>query len=125
MRPAMSATFSYLEPLRSRKGCAGRVAVWGGSALYCGAPYFSSQAALNLGADMVFLKAGHHSVVAAIKNRSPDIMTEHKGFGEATYDSLDESDKSIIGRCHALLIGPGINTCIEKSNGVLKSEVKG
>ncbi|CAD7954852.1 unnamed protein product [Amoebophrya sp. A25] len=74
-------TFSHLEPRRERKGSAGRVAVWGGSQLYCGAPCFAALAALKLGVDLVFLKAGHSSVARAVKSRSLNIMVAEKDVG--------------------------------------------
>eukprot|EP00392_Amoebophrya_sp_AT5.2_P004321 g4329.t1 len=103
----MSARFRQLEPARRQKGTAGRVAVWGGSSLYCGAPYFACQAAVQLGVDLVFLKPGHPSVTQAVKARSFDIMcdADHHAGGEGV---TDNNTNSILERCDALVVGPGL-----------------
>lgn len=107
--------FRALEPFRYRKGGGGRVAIWGGSALYAGAPYFAGTASLKAGADLVYLKVGHPSVAQALKARSPDLMCDATGDGL----HFSEDDREVVGRCHCLVIGPGLG----RNEEVLK-EVK-
>ena len=76
----LGGILTKLEPARRKKGSAGRIFVWGGSETYFGAALFTCEAALNSGADLVYLKAGHPSVAQAIKQRNPDIMTEDVGL---------------------------------------------
>lgn len=55
------------------KGQAGRVLTIGGSTWYTGAPYFASQTALLMGADLVTVVTSHDAAIV-IKTYSPELM---------------------------------------------------
>ncbi|CAD7975539.1 unnamed protein product, partial [Amoebophrya sp. A120] len=89
------------------KGAGGRVAVYGGSHLYVGAPYFAAQAAKLMGIDLVFVKAGHASVAKGIKAKSCDIMcAEYDDPND--YKAFTTEDREILAKCDCLIIGPGL-----------------
>ena len=56
------------------KGQCGRIAVVGGSSLYCGAPYFAASAALLVGADLAHIFCERGDVAPALRHLSPDLM---------------------------------------------------
>jgi hydroxyethylthiazole kinase-like uncharacterized protein yjeF len=73
---ALLAAIKQLAPplsLHSHKGQSGRVGVIGGSKAYTGAPYFSAQCCLSMGADLVTLFCSVEAALA-IKAYSPDLM---------------------------------------------------
>lgn len=113
----LQAIFAELEPHRAYKGCGGRIVVIGGSKEYVGAPYYSCQAMLKAGAELVSLKTMHTTCNEAIKAKSNEIMA----------DLFDPKDTGIYARAHAVLIGPGLgrekDTC-KKVAGFLKESVK-
>ena len=57
----------------AHKGQAGRVGVLGGSRDYTGAPYYSGQAALSVGADLLYLFTAEEAC-NPIKSYSPELM---------------------------------------------------
>lgn len=113
----LQAIFSELEPDRAYKGCGGRIVVIGGSKEYVGAPYYSCQAMLKAGAELVSLKTMHPTCNEAIKAKSNEIMT----------DLFNPNDLNSYARAHAVLIGPGLgrekDTC-QKIASFLKDSVK-
>jgi len=57
----------------AHKGQAGRVGVLGGSKDYTGAPYYAGQAALSVGADLLYLFTAEEACIP-IKSYSPELM---------------------------------------------------
>lgn len=57
------------------KGQAGRVGVLGGSKDYTGAPYYSGQAALSVGADLLYMFTAEEACIP-IKSYSPELMVK-------------------------------------------------
>ena len=55
------------------KGCGGKVATFGGSATYTGAPYFCAMAALRSGAELSHIYTVKDAVIP-IKSYSPEVM---------------------------------------------------
>lgn len=85
------------------KGQCGRVAVFGGCALYTGAPYFAAISALKAGADLVhvFCEAGAGSV---IKGYSPELIVHPILDQEYGMEEID----NWLPRLHAVVLGPGL-----------------
>ena len=61
----------------AHKGQAGRVGVLGGSKDYTGAPYYSGQAALSVGADLLYLFTAEEACIP-IKSYSPELMVRRR-----------------------------------------------
>jgi hypothetical protein len=120
IRPARRRTLTYLSlnplPPSSRPG---RIGIVGGSADYSGAPFFASMASLRAGADLahVFCTPDAGQV---IKTYSPDLIvhtvfrpppsspsSSSKAQEDDGLPSEEELEK-LLGRLHALVIGPGL-----------------
>jgi ATP-dependent NAD(P)H-hydrate dehydratase len=115
-------------PLSSNhhKGSSGRIGILGGSALYTGAPYYAGMAALQTGADLVYLFCAQEAA-SAIKSYSPEIMVQpvyeaSKFSSFANMNELDEEGTALVSqmvekvvvnldRLHTLVIGPGLGRC--------------
>ncbi|XP_050302857.1 ATP-dependent (S)-NAD(P)H-hydrate dehydratase [Anthonomus grandis grandis] len=85
------------------KGQAGRIGVFGGSIEFTGAPYFSSIAALKVGADLSYVFTIKDAAFV-IKSYSPELMV---------LPFLDDSDvenkiSPWLERVHVALLGPGL-----------------
>lgn len=80
------------------KGQAGRVLVVGGSARYCGAPYFAAMSALRGGADLVTVLCPSEAALP-IKCYSPDLMVHGAldGPEEAWAVHVDRADAVVLG----------------------------
>jgi len=97
----------------AHKGQAGRIGVLGGSKDYTGAPYYTGQAALSVGADLLYLFTAEEAC-NPIKSYSPELMVtpvysakwpegEERGV-EAMVAAVVET----LPRLHSLVIGPGL-----------------
>ncbi|GMT25384.1 hypothetical protein PFISCL1PPCAC_16681, partial [Pristionchus fissidentatus] len=95
--PKMQTVLDLLPPLNGshKKGDCGRLAVFGGSEDYPGAPFYAATAMLRLGADLahVFTEPG---ASAAIKNYSPELLVGKSPAFPHWLRALD-----------GVLIGPG------------------
>ncbi|KAL4871936.1 hypothetical protein BDV12DRAFT_194073 [Aspergillus spectabilis] len=97
------------------KGQQGRVAVIGGSLDYTGAPYFSAMASARLGCDMSHVIC-ENSAATVIKSYSPNLMVHPilpssnsvKDPNSIDAPSLASPIIDMLGRLHALVIGPGL-----------------
>jgi hypothetical protein len=106
------------------KGSSGRIGVLGGSRTFTGAPFYASMAALKVGADLAFCFCAEEASIP-LKCYSPEFMVapvyqaadfdvlvkqgKKKGDDEAevlVQDMVDKVD-AMMGRLHALVIGPG------------------
>jgi ATP-dependent NAD(P)H-hydrate dehydratase len=114
-------------PLSSdnHKGSSGRIGVLGGSAQYTGAPYYAGMAALQAGADLVYIFCAQEAALA-IKSYSPELMVAPVYAAErfdaaldvgtneqqnALVDSMVERVVSYMERLHVLVMGPGLGRC--------------
>ncbi|KAL0223447.1 hypothetical protein P9112_002837 [Eukaryota sp. TZLM1-RC] len=92
----------YFFPLSQElyKGNAGKIAIFGGSIEYCGAPYYAAYSALKIGADLAYVVCSP-SAANPIKSYSPDLIV---------YPFLYDLDKAkeLLSRFSAVVIGPGI-----------------
>ena len=84
------------------KGQCGRVAIFGGSDLYTGAPYFAGIAALRTGVDLVHVFCTE-SAAGPLKSYSPELIV-HPFFQEDYEDPVE----ACVKRCHAVVVGPGL-----------------
>ncbi|PWN40611.1 Ribokinase-like protein [Ceraceosorus guamensis] len=106
---ALSDLRNLIPPLTSEahKGQAGRVGIVGGSADYSGAPFFAAMTSMRLGCDMSFNicspDAGH-----VIKTYSPDLIVMTLLGQEKNDEQLKDVLRPILGRLHALVVGPGL-----------------
>jgi hypothetical protein len=98
---------------RAHKGQAGRVGVLGGSKDYTGAPYYAGQAALTVGADLLYLFTAEEAC-GAIKSYSPELMVTSvysarwpEGL-QAGEDAMVEAVVAQLPRLHSLVVGPGL-----------------
>ncbi|KAL3792776.1 hypothetical protein ACHAWO_002381 [Cyclotella atomus] len=107
----------------SHKGSHGRIAIFGGSEKYTGAPYYAASAALNCGVDLVTVFCAKEAATP-IKCYSPELMVQSV-YSVEELDALAE-DKSntssfvfsqqqtidtvtaAFPSLHALCIGPGM-----------------
>ncbi|KAL8292513.1 hypothetical protein RQP46_001125 [Phenoliferia psychrophenolica] len=89
------------------KGQAGRIGVVGGSKDYAGAPFFSSMAALRLGADLAHVIC-EPSAGNVIKTYSPDLIVHTDLHESSSEEDLTKLFSSLIPRLHVLVIGPGL-----------------
>ena len=108
----------------SHKGNNGKLLVVGGSKDYYGAPIIASRAAINSGADLVYI-ATPEAASSAIKENSPDfIVCSLKG----DYLGLDHLDDILeyVNKVDAVLIGPGSsqNEDTRKLFNILVSKIK-
>ncbi|BFZ62211.1 hypothetical protein YB2330_003294 [Saitoella coloradoensis] len=105
----------FIPPLDGslHKGQSGRVAVIGGSESYTGAPYFSGQSSMLLGADLghVICEPGASTV---IKSYSPDLIV-HPLMCESKRATADRPTSKIVeeiaaqlDRLHCIVVGPGL-----------------
>lgn len=108
----------------SHKGNNGKVLIVGGSADYHGAPAISGMAALQTGADLVYI-ATPESASIPIKSASPDLIVKSL---EGDNLSLGHADEilSLSENVDAVLIGPGagINEDTAKLFNVLAAKIK-
>jgi ATP-dependent NAD(P)H-hydrate dehydratase len=95
------SVFHHIVPDLSRKdlykGATGRVAVVGGSAEYCGAPYYAAMSFLRGGGELAHVFCAPDAA-PAIKTFSPELIV-HPGFC-GVVDALH--------RMHAVVLGPGL-----------------
>ena len=111
----------------SHKGSHGRIAIFGGSEKYTGAPYYAACAALNCGVDLVTVFCAKEACIP-IKCYSPELMVqgvysveELDAFAEISVMSDEDNSKAVEARkrtvksvtdvfssLHALCIGPGL-----------------
>lgn len=89
------------------KGTAGHVLIVGGSPGLTGAPHLAARAALRGGAGFASL-ATPGSLATEAKCASPDVMTLPLGTGTAWPDTPDEALMTLVRRCAALVVGPGM-----------------
>ncbi|KAL4880808.1 Ribokinase-like protein [Aspergillus karnatakaensis] len=97
------------------KGQQGRVAVIGGSLDYTGAPYFSAMASARLGCDMSHVIC-ESSAATVIKSYSPNLMVHPILPSSNSVEDPNSIDArslaapilDMLGRLHALVIGPGL-----------------
>lgn len=111
-RELLHQTKKLIPPLLEHfhKGQLGRVAVLGGSEDYTGAPFFSANASALLGADMSHVICEPHAA-AVIKTYSPNLMVHpYMRQGEGTGDAAPVIARvaALLGRLHALVVGPGL-----------------
>jgi ATP-dependent NAD(P)H-hydrate dehydratase len=117
-------------PLSSsnHKGSSGRIGVLGGSARYTGAPYYAGMAALQTGADLVYVFCAQEAALA-IKSYSPELMVAPvytaaafdkaatkvgqtaSTVGTELADQMVQEVVSHLDRLHVLVIGPGLGRC--------------
>ena len=102
------------------KGQLGRVGVIGGSADYCGAPYYCGVAALRIGADLCSLFCAKEASIP-IKSYSPELMVTAFYSAEHINSSAIEWSKIVdsIPRLHSFVLGPGLGR-----DPLLASEIK-
>lgn len=118
-----------LSPDTHKGSSGGRLAVLGGSQDYTGAPYYAAMAALQTGADLVYVWTAQEATLA-LKSYSPEIMVSSvyaaSEFAEAQERRIDSNewtddierlvhnmvttvvDLCLQRRLHALVIGPGL-----------------
>lgn len=92
------------------KGQAGRVGVVGGSRDYTGAPFYSSYAALRLGADLAHVVC-EPVASTVIKTYSPDLIVHSflsSPGDENEYATHQKEFEALLDRLHVLVIGPGL-----------------
>ncbi|KAI5804932.1 Ribokinase-like protein [Geopyxis carbonaria] len=114
-RELLHQTKKFIPPLLEHfhKGQLGRVAVVGGSEDYTGAPFFSANASALLGADLSHVICEPHAA-AVIKTYSPNLMVHpymrqgSVGDDDTAADAVVARVSSLLGRLHALVVGPGL-----------------
>ena len=108
----------------SHKGNNGRLLIVGGSKDYHGAPAISGMAALQTGADLVYI-AAPQSASTPIKSASPNLIVKSL---EGDYLSLNHLDEilAFAEKVDAVLIGPGAGIDDETSKlfNVLITKIK-
>jgi len=98
---------------KSHKVQAGRIGVLGGSKDYTGAAFYTGQAALNIGADLLYMLTAEEAAIP-IKSYSPELMVSavysakwidgpDKGI-----NSMVTAVKEVLPKLHTLIIGPGM-----------------
>jgi len=120
----------YAPPLdfKFHKGQHGRLAVVGGSKDYTGAPYYAGMAALQAGAELVYILTAEEACIP-IKSYSPELMVSP--FYSAQAIAAEEKwatqcaakVTSRLPRLHALIIGPGLGRRVEMV-AVVKNIIK-
>ncbi|KAF7278036.1 NAD(P)HX dehydratase isoform X2 [Rhynchophorus ferrugineus] len=85
------------------KGQAGRIGVFGGSVEFTGAPYFSSIAALRVGADLSYVFT-IKDAATVIKSYSPELMV----LPYLDDTNVIEKITPWVDRLHVALLGPGM-----------------
>nr|CAI5822827.1 unnamed protein product [Callosobruchus analis] len=85
------------------KGQAGRIAVFGGSIEFTGAPYFASISALKTGADLVYLFTNKEPATV-IKSYSPELMVLPLLDDPQAIEKIEPW----LERLHVVVIGPGL-----------------
>ena len=97
----------------SYKGSSGRIAVIGGSALYTGAPYYASTAALQTGADLVTVFTAQEAAIP-LKCYSPELMVQPVYSAQA-FDSIEVKDNVTVDEVeHVLKNLPRAQQTVEK-----------
>lgn len=105
----------------AHKGSHGRIAIFGGSEKYTGAPYYAASAALNCGVDLVTVFCAKEAAIP-IKCYSPELMVqsvysveELDGIRDAPSEKQQFLQQQTISAVtstfpslHALCIGPGM-----------------
>jgi NAD(P)H-hydrate epimerase len=102
----------------AHKGEYGRVLVVGGSDLYYGAPILSALAALNCGADLVYLAVPEINYNIT-KVYSPDLIVR-KYEGEYLTSSAIKVIAELAESCNSVVIGPGLGSREETVEAVLE-----
>ena len=97
-----------VRPPTAHKGEFGRLLIIGGSATYSGAPALAALAALEVGVDLVYVAAPRDAALA-ISSYSPNLIT-FKLEGECLSLKHVRILKTLVERCTALIIGPGLET---------------
>ena len=104
----------FIPPLTNDlyKGQMGRIGVIGGSPDYCGAPYYSGEAALRFGADLCSIYCAEEAALP-IKSYSPELMVTpfYSYRGDLERNTCSFSTHLItkaIPRLHSFVIGPGL-----------------
>lgn len=115
-----SITSNFIPSLTSEKykGQAGRIAVFGGSDLYTGAPYYAASASLRLGGDLATIFTAKEAEIP-IKSYSPELMVQsvYQINDDENVNNNDNEDmiqkaigtiNDMLPRLHSLVIGPGL-----------------
>ena len=112
------------------KGQAGTIGIVGGSFEYTGAPYYSAQATLKVGADQSMVFCTEPAAIP-IKSYSPELIVHpilpSKGSSISVAQSL-EKFSSVMWKLSAVVIGPGLGRdpivmeTTEKIIGLLKDK---
>ena len=82
------------------KGQNGKVAVFGGSEKYTGAPYYAAMSALRAGADLSHVITPVESAVAPIKGYSPELIVH--------WIKEPADWKHLLPMINSLVVGPGL-----------------
>jgi len=85
--------FPPLSP-SSHKGSHGRIAIWGGSEKYTGAPYYAAQSALHCGIDLATVFCAKEAAVP-IKCYSPELMVQ-SAYSIDELDVLLEEETALL-----------------------------
>ena len=126
--PILSRIVPLVPTMNStrHKGQCGRIMTIGGSAWYTGAPYFASQTALLMGADLVTVITAHDAATV-IKTYSPELMVRPLLVPEyalgvrglSPFSALTRADAvdritadvaALFDKSNAVCIGPGLGT---------------
>jgi ATP-dependent NAD(P)H-hydrate dehydratase len=117
--------FLPLSPDAHKGTSGGRVGILGGSLDYTGAPYYAGMAALQTGADLVYIYTAQEATLP-IKCYSPELMVSSVYSAESVQSAVqndggDEQQRALIEtmvynivsqvcqrRLHCLIIGPGL-----------------
>ncbi|XP_023230724.1 ATP-dependent (S)-NAD(P)H-hydrate dehydratase-like [Centruroides sculpturatus] len=111
---------SIIPPLSfsTHKGQAGRIAVYGGSREYTGAPYFSAISALKVGCDLAYVFCNEDSA-PVIKSYSPELIV----YPSLNANYATEDIKKHISKIHSVIIGPGLGRD-EKIHGAIRRVIQ-
>ena len=97
----------------AHKGQAGRVGVLGGSKDYTGAPYYSGQAALSVGADLLYLFTAEEAC-NPIKSYSPELMVSRRHVGSLICRCHSSSQWRVRRAAEHLAAGRAGNACLQR-----------
>lgn len=106
---ALSQLFRRIPPPLTNdlyKGQMGRIAIVGGSAEYCGAPYYAAQSCLHIGADLAYVYCAVEAAIP-IKSYSPELMVIPFYSATAVSD-IPSVLMEGLERKHVIVIGPGL-----------------
>jgi NAD(P)H-hydrate epimerase len=102
----------------AHKGDYGRVLVIGGSDFYYGAPILSALAAINSGADLVFMAVPEINYEVS-RSFSPDLIVRKYEGDFLTLNALD-TIIDLARDCNSIILGPGLGTRKETKDAVLE-----